>query len=108
MKLSEKDHEKIYGKDGLFKTFLYIKTIIDSCETTDQLKSALLWGEEVINLHYKKYEHTLDIPFFGSQILYELKFMHYYQDCSREIRRYAKAKLDSYGEEKEDGTRASL
>lgn len=109
MKLKEKDHEKIYGKDGLFSIVVYIKKIIDSCKSTEQLKAAYFWGEEAINLHYKKYENTLYIPFFGSQVSYELKFLHYYEECTSEIRRYVKTKLDSYGKENEDeGAGASL
>lgn len=108
MKLSKKDWPKLYGPNGLYSKFTYIKKVIDSCKTASQVKTVEKWGIRVLTQDNELDDEQLTPPFslLSSKISYLLKFNRYYKNCCAEIRNYAHRKFVEVNNGKEEGQEA--
>ena len=95
MKLSKKDWPKLYGPKGLYSKFTYIKKVIDSCETTYQVKDVEEWGITVLTNDNELNKANLNPPFslLPNGTSYSVKFDKYFWECGNEIRRYSNKKV---------------
>lgn len=94
MKLTEKDRPKLYGPNGLYSKFNYIKKVISSCKTMGQVKATMKWGIGVLTNDNRMDNENLNPPFslFPNEIGYMLDFDKYYYEICREICKFAKNK----------------
>lgn len=94
MKLTKKDWPKLYGPNGLYSKSDYIKKVISSCNTTDQVRTTVKWGIDVIDNDLTKNRENLNPPFslLPNEIIYMIDFDNYYYEICREIRKFAKNK----------------
>lgn len=104
MKLTKKDWPKLYGPNGLYSKFNYIKKVVSSCKTTGQVKATVKWGIGVLTNDNIMDDKNLNPPFslLPNEIGYMLDFDKYYYEICREIRKFAKNKEEELnnGQEK--------
>lgn len=103
MKLSKKDWPKLYGPNGVYSKFTYIKKLIDSCKTAYQVGITEKWGITVLTKDNELDAKNLNPPFslISNEVPYSLKFNKYYWECCKEIRRYADKKVRELSDGKE-------
>lgn len=108
MELSKKDWPKLYGPNGIYSKFTYIKKVIDSCKTAHQVGITEKWGITVLTKDNELDDENLNPPFslLPNEISYMLKFDKYYWECCKEIRRYANKKVRELSDGKEEGKTA--
>ena len=104
MKLTKKDRPKLYGPNGLYSKSNYIKKVISSCKTTDQVEAAVKWGIEVLDNDSMKNRENLNPPFslLPNEIIYMIEFDNYYFEIWREIREFAKIKEKELSNDQEE------
>lgn len=106
MKLSKKDCPKLYGPNGLYAKFSYIKKVIASCTTVEQVAAAEKWGIRVLTCDNVADENNLNPPINRGYFSYLLDFNRYYMSCCKEIRNCAFKKVIEIKNGKEEGKAA--
>lgn len=94
MTLTKKDRPKLYGPNGLYAKFNYIKEVISSCKTVKQVQITAKWGIHVITMDNILDDRNLNPPFslFPNELSYMLEYNRYCWDICEEIRRFATEK----------------
>lgn len=77
MKLSKKDHQKIYGARGLLNKSLYIRKVISSCKTMRQLDAAFEWGINVVEQECDEIRENLSKPWLVNPTFYKVYIQRY-------------------------------